>query len=196
MEGEEKHREDVKGRDQRIGKTNDHHREDVVMIERIKRKRVKARVGGADREMQDVIDDKGEKDYPAPDHGTGGKGGFDSVLAFVMLGPGPAVFDRELDRVINVEDDDEEQNAADDPEEGPKLPEIFGVAVDPLRSEENLEIAKEVADDEQNQDHPGHRHDYFSANGGAMKSGDGGHRKRRGVRGRIYRMRGSESVKR
>ena len=55
MEGEEKHREDVKGRDQRIGKTNDHHRVDVVMIERIERKGVKARIGGADREMQDVI---------------------------------------------------------------------------------------------------------------------------------------------
>ena len=82
-----------------------------------------------------------------------------------MLGPRPAVLDREPDRVINVEDDDEEQNAADDPEERPKLPEVLGVAVDPLRPEENLEVAEEMADDEQNQDHPGHRHDYFPADG-------------------------------
>ena len=97
-------------------------------------------------------------------------------LAFVMLGPCPAILDRELDRVINVEDDDDEQDASDDPEERAELPELLGVAVDPLRSEENLEIAKEMADDEQNQDQPGHRHDHFPANGGAMKGGYGGHK--------------------
>ena len=51
-----------------MGKANDHHRVDVVMIERIERKGVKAWIGGADREMQDVINDEGEKDDPAPDH--------------------------------------------------------------------------------------------------------------------------------
>ena len=42
---------------------------------------------------------------------------------------------------------------------------MLGVAVDPLRSEKNLQVAEEMADDEQDQDHPGHRHDYFPANG-------------------------------
>ncbi len=42
---------------------------------------------------------------------------------------------------------------------------MLGVAVDPLRPEENLEVAEEMADDEQNQDHAGHRHDHFPANG-------------------------------
>src|SRR6476620_2381831 len=123
MEGEEKHGQDVKGRDQRMRKPNDHHRVDVVMIERIERKSVKARIGGADREMQDVIDNEGEEDDPAPDHGAGGQRGFNDFLAFVMPGPRPAVLDGKLDRVINVENDDEEQNTADDPEERPKLPE-------------------------------------------------------------------------
>jgi hypothetical protein len=68
MEGEQKHGQDVKGRNQRMGKADDHHRIDVVVVERIERKRVKARIGGADREMQDVIDDESEKDDPAPDH--------------------------------------------------------------------------------------------------------------------------------
>ena len=68
MKSEQKHRQDVKGRDQRMRKANDHHRVDVVMIERIERKSVKARIGSSDREVQDVIDDEGEEDDPAPDH--------------------------------------------------------------------------------------------------------------------------------
>ena len=163
MKSKQKHGQDVKGRDQRMGKANNHHRVDVVMIERIERKGVKARIGSTDREVQDVIDDQGEKDDPAPDHAARSEGGFDGLLAFVMPGPRPAVLDGEPDRVINVEDDDEEQNAADDPEERPKLPEMLGVAVNPLRPEENLEVTEEMADDEQNQDHPGHRHDHFPA---------------------------------
>ena len=146
-----------------MGKANNHHRVDVVMIERIERKGVKARIGGADREMQDVIDDEGEKDDPAPDHAARGQGGFNDFLAFVMLGPRSAVFDRELNSVVNVEDDDGEQAASDDPEERPEFPQMLGVAVDPLRPEENLEIAKEVADDEQNQDQPRYRHEHFPA---------------------------------
>ena len=94
----------------------------------------------------------------------------------VMLGPCAAILDRELDRVINVEDDDHEQERPDDPEERAELAQLLGVAVDPLRSEENLQIAEEMADDEQNQDQPGHRHDHFPANGGAMKGGYGGHK--------------------
>lgn len=82
-----------------------------------------------------------------------------------MLRPRPAVLDGEPDRVINVEDDDEEQYAADNPKERPKLPEMLGVAVDPFRPEEDLKVAKEMADNEQNQDHPRRRHDYFPTNG-------------------------------
>ena len=82
-----------------------------------------------------------------------------------MLGPRPAVLHREPDRIINVEDDDEEQNNSDDPEEGPEFTQMLPVAINPRRAEENLEVAEEMADDEQNQDYPGHRHDHFPADG-------------------------------
>jgi hypothetical protein len=82
-----------------------------------------------------------------------------------MLGPRPAILDRELDRVINVEDNDEEQKAADDPKELSKLPEMLSVTVDSLRPEENLEVAQEMADDEQNQNHASHRHNDLPADG-------------------------------
>ena len=68
MEGEQEHGQDVKGRDQRMRKADDHHRIHIVVIERVERERVKAGIGSADREMQDVIDDEGEQNDPAPDH--------------------------------------------------------------------------------------------------------------------------------
>jgi hypothetical protein len=91
-----------------------------------------------------------------------GKRGFDSILAFVMLGPCPAAFEREPVRVINMEDHDHEQDASDDAEERPGLPEMLGVGVVPRRPEENLEVAEEMADDEQNQNHSRHRHNQES----------------------------------
>jgi len=80
-----------------------------------------------------------------------------------MLGPRPAILDRELDRAVNVEDNDEEQQAADDPKELPKLPEMLSVTVDSLWSEENLKVAQEMADDEQN--HASHRHNDLPEDG-------------------------------
>ena len=165
MEGKQEHSENVKPGNERALEAKDHHRIDVVMVERIHRQIQKSRVGAAKGEMEQVIDDENEQDEPAHHHGAGGERRLHDVLAAVTFRPGAAVLDREPDRVINVEDDDEEQNAADDPEERPKFPEMLGVAVNPLRPEENLEVAEEMADDEQNQDYPSHRHDYFPANG-------------------------------
>ena len=58
---------------------------------------------------------------------------------------------------------DKEQKAADDPKELPKLPEMLNLTVDSLRPEENLKVAQEMADNEQNQ--ASHRHNDFPADG-------------------------------
>lgn len=163
VESEEKHREHVKAGDEPALEAPDHHRVNVVMIERIERESVEARIGRADGEMEDVIDDEGEEHEPAQDHAAGGKCRFDCLPALVTLGPRPAVLDREPDGVVNVKEDDDQEPAADDPEEHPEPAQFFGVTVDPLRAEENLEVAEEMADDEKNQDEPGHRHDHFPA---------------------------------
>ena len=57
--------------------------------------------------------------------------------------------------------DDDEQEGADDPEERPQIAQVLGVAVDPFRPEEDLEIPEEMPDDEENQNHAGRRHDHF-----------------------------------
>jgi hypothetical protein len=42
---------------------------------------------------------------------------------------------------------------------------MLGIAVDPFRSEENLEIPEEMPDDEKDQNNPGRRHDHFPSDG-------------------------------
>ena len=115
--------------------------------------------------MEQVIDDEGEHDEPAHHHAARGEGGFDDVLAPVALGPGAAIFERELDRVINVDHDDDEEEGANDPEKWPQIAQMFGVAVDPVRAEEDLEVAEQMPDDEENQDDPGDRHDHLASDG-------------------------------
>ena len=77
--------------------------------------------------------------------------------------PGAAVLNREPDGVIDVENDDDEEDGADDPKESPEVAQMLRVAVDPSRPEEDLEIPEEVPDDEENQDHSGHRHNHLPA---------------------------------
>ncbi len=112
-----------------------------------------------------MVDDEGEEDEPAQHHAARGEGRFDRVLAPVVLGPGPPVLDREPDRVIDVREHDDEEKGADHPEQRPEVAQMLGIAIDPLRPEEDLEIAEEMPDDEENEDDPGHRHDHFPSDG-------------------------------
>jgi len=78
-----------------------------------------------------------------------------------MLGPRPAIFDREPDRVVDMRDHYDEEKAANHPEERPEIAQMLGVAVNPLRPEENLEVSEKMPNDEEDQDHSRHRHDHF-----------------------------------
>ena len=135
------------------------------MADRIHRQRGKTRIGRAHGEMEQMKDDKCENDQSAHDHRARSEGGFYGVFAPVALGPGAAVFDRQTDRRVNVDEDDREEESANDPEERSEIAQMLRVAVDPIRAEENLEVAEKVADDEKNQDHARHRHNHFPANG-------------------------------
>ena len=86
-------------------------------------------------------------------------------MLFLLVGirPGAAVFQRELDREIDVQNHGQKKNCPDDPEEGPELTEMFGVAVDPIRPEKNLQVAQEMADYERDQDYAGDRDNEFFA---------------------------------
>lgn len=176
MKREQEHGKDVKARDERTLESVNHHRIDVVMIERVEGEGVKAGVGRANGEMEDVIDDEGEQNKSAQNHAARGEGGFDRVLAFVAGRSSCAVLNRQPDGVINMEKNHDEQPSANDPKEHSELAQIFGVTVDPFRAEEDLQIAKKMPDDEENEDHSGRRYDDFPANRRAVKGGDVGHK--------------------
>jgi hypothetical protein len=67
--------------------------------------------------------------------------------------------------------------------------EVHGVTIDPLRPEEDLQVAEEMADDKQDQDYSGRGHNHLSSDGRAMKGGDIGHKQRR-ENATIYRRGG------
>ena len=76
----------------------------------------KARIGHAKGIVEEVKDDKGKNDEPAHRHAARGEGGFDDILAPIALGSGATIFERELDRVIDVDQDHGEEKGADEPE--------------------------------------------------------------------------------
>jgi hypothetical protein len=58
-----------------------------------------------------------------------------------------------------------EPRGSDERGNEPEFTQVPGVPVNPLRAKENLEVAEEMADHEQNQNHPRHRHDHLPADG-------------------------------
>jgi hypothetical protein len=53
---------------------------------------------------------------------------------------------------------------------------MFGVAIDPVRPEEDLQIPEQMPDHEEDKHHSGRRHDHLSSDGRAMEGGDIGHK--------------------
>ena len=52
---------------------------------------------------------------------------------------------------------------------------MLRVIIDPARPQKNLEIAQQMSNDEQHQNHAGERDDHFLSDGGAIKRGESGH---------------------
>ena len=67
------------------------------------------------------------------------------------------------------------RESAHDPEERAEIAQMLRVTIDPVRPEKNLQIAEQMADDEQHQNDAGDRDDHFLADGGAIKGGEVGH---------------------
>ena len=68
-----------------------------------------------------------------------------------------------------------EQNGAHDPEQRPEIAQMLRVTVDPVRPEKDLQIAEQMADDEEHQNDSRDRDDQLFADGSAIKSGKSGH---------------------
>src|SRR5438105_2700012 len=127
MEREQEHGKNIKPRDKRLRKTEDHHRVNIIAAERIMRQTREARVGGAKGEVEQMIDDEGEQDEAAHYHGARGEGSLDNVFAPVTLGPRGFVINRQPDGVIDVHKDNQKQKGSDDPKEWSEIAQVLGV---------------------------------------------------------------------
>ena len=52
---------------------------------------------------------------------------------------------------------------------------MLRVIIDPARSQKDLQVAQQMSNDEQHQNHADERDDHFLADGGAIKRGESGH---------------------
>ncbi len=59
---------------------------------------------------------------------------------------------------------------------------MLRVTIDPIGSQKNLQISQQMTDNEENQNDSRDRDDEFFPDGGAVKSGNVSHKKRRGIR--------------
>ena|ERR1700682_6505660 len=168
--------EHIKGGDDIILETVNHHRVNIVTVERIEFEQRKTGIGFAEGEMGKVISDEHQHDQSAYNHVTRRESRFDVFLVAVRLGTRAAISDGKTDRHVDVDDDGDEQKDANCPEQRSKGAEMLGISVDPIGAEKDLEIAEQMSDDEKNEDDAGNGDDHFLADRRVIKGGDGVHK--------------------
>jgi len=102
--------------------------------------------------VQEVEDEEGQDDGPAPQHGPGSVGGIEIGLLDVFYGPGVALQEPELEGRPDVQADGKEQCDPRAPQEGGERFQRRRVMIDFFGWQEDLQIAEQVADDEAEQD--------------------------------------------
>src|SRR5215469_18257696 len=127
-----------------------HHRVNVLVSERIRLKAAKTWIGHSYCEMRQVINAKHKHDQPAHHHVTRGEVGLDVMPIKVAFWPRAAIFNGQLNRDIDVNDDRREQQHADCPKQRPEVTKVLRVIVNPIWTQKNLEIAEQMSDNEDN----------------------------------------------
>src|SRR5438128_6992015 len=107
--------------------------------------------------MGEVINDERQHDQPAHYHVTRGKRRLHIIALAIPLGSGASIIDREADRDVNVNDYRNEEKNSDEPQQRAEIAQMLRVAVDPIRAEEDLQVAEKMADDKQDQNDPRNR---------------------------------------
>lgn len=159
MKGEQEHGEDVERGDDHVLKPVNHHGVNVITVQRVRLEQEETRIRHPHREMGKVVEDERENKETARRHRAGSKGGFDVLFFCVSNRPGAAVIDGQTNRVINVQHDRDEEENAERPEQRSKRTQMLRVAVDPVRTEKDLQVAEQMSDNESNQDQPCDRDD-------------------------------------
>src|SRR5437762_13953817 len=103
MEREEEYTHDVKARHVNVMKSVNHHRVNVVAIERIEFEEWELRIEFARGEMEQVKNDEREHDQSTDDHVTRSPARLHVLPVDVPVGTRAAIFDREQDRKIDMQ---------------------------------------------------------------------------------------------
>src|SRR4029077_18566165 len=104
MKGEQEQTDDVKGRDVNVLESINHHRIDVVMIERIIFQHRKMSVEPSTGKMKKMENNERKHNQPAHDHVARSVACLDVVPFFIAVWAGTPVIEREADGKINVEE--------------------------------------------------------------------------------------------
>jgi len=104
MKGEQEQPHNVERGDVNILKPVNHHRVNIVMVERIVLQQRKVRVELTAGKMQEMKNDEGEHNQPAHDHVARSVARPDVIPFLVALRAGTPVIEREADSKINVEE--------------------------------------------------------------------------------------------
>src|SRR5947207_9856865 len=147
MQGQQEQADDVKDRYVNILKPVNHHRINVVAIERIEFKKGELRIEFAGGEVEEMKNNEREHDQSAHDHVPRRPSRFDVIPLDVTCGTGAFIFDGEQDREINMQNHGREQNDSNKPEQWTEIAQMLRVSVDPFRAEKDLEIAEQMSDD-------------------------------------------------
>src|ERR1041385_399991 len=111
--------------------------------------------------MRDVVNDKCEHNQSAHHHVARGEGGFHMFLVDVGFGSSASIINCQPDRDVDVHDDCREEKNSDYPKNRSEIAQMLRVTVDPLRTQKDLQISKQMSDDEKDQNDPGDRDDHF-----------------------------------
>ena len=161
MKREQKQAEDVKAGHIIILKSVHHHGVNVIMAKRISFKQAKPVISNSHREVREVINDKCEHDQSAHHHVTRGKRCFDVTLIDVRLRAGAPVFNCQLDRHVDVNNDSGEQKNSDQPKQRSEIAQMFRITIDPIRSDKYLQIPEQMSDHKKDQNDAADRDNYF-----------------------------------
>src|SRR6267142_538765 len=165
MQAEQSHSEDVKPGNQRVMESNHHHFENVVAFFRI-HEIDEIFVGKIHPlrlhcEMKQVINNKYEHDNSAHQHRARSIGGTNRLPCAVSDWPGCFVLSGKFHGGPNVQNQHQQQKNASGPDDLWIGLEKMAVPIDGFGAQENLKIAREVADDKQEHHKTGHGHYVF-----------------------------------
>ena len=169
--------DDIKAGDDNVLKAVNHHRVNVVTIERIGFEQTETGISHPNGEMRQVINNKRQHDQSAhrPCEREAKVAFTCSFSRVARSGRARRFSIARLNGEVNVQEDGHEKKNPDDPEERAELTQMFRVTVDPLRPEKNLQVAEQMSDDEHDQNQPGDRDDHFLPDRRAIKGGELSH---------------------